>query len=127
MRWVYLPAVVFTGYALVVGILYVGQRTLLYHPSAQRPPLGALAALGVREISLRTDDGLSLFSWYLPPPDKAPVIVYFHGNGGDIGYRSDRLRRFAELGFGASLVEYCGYAGNPGAPTEPGLLAGARA
>src|SRR5262249_53776350 len=66
-------------------------------------------------------------SWYLPPPDKAPVIVYLHGNGGDVGYRSERLRRFAELGLGALLVEYRGYARNPGGPTEPGLPARARA
>jgi uncharacterized protein len=99
----------------------------LYRPSAQRPSLGGLAALGAYEAALHSEDGLRLFSWYLPPPDGAPVIVYFHGNGGDVGHRGERLRRFAEDGFGALMVEYRGYAGNPGAPTEPGLLADARA
>jgi uncharacterized protein len=128
MRWLYLALMVVPiGYALIVGALYLLQRSLLYHPSAQRPLLGSLAALGVSEATLHTEDGLRLFSWYLPPPAGAPVVVYFHGNGGDIGQRRDRLRRFADFGFGALMVEYRGYAGNPGAPTEAGLLADARA
>ena len=128
MRWFYLaPVVALIGYVLVVGGLYLGQRSLLYRPSTQRPSLGGLAALGAYEAVLHTEDGLSLFSWYLPPPAGAPVIVYFHGNGGHIGFRGDRLHRFAEVGFGALIVEYRGYAGNPGAPTEAGLLADARA
>jgi fermentation-respiration switch protein FrsA (DUF1100 family) len=128
MRWFYLaPMAALIGYVLVVGALYLGQRSLLYRPSAGRPSLGGLAALGAHEATLHTEDGLRLFAWYLPPPAGAPVIVYFHGNGGDIGHRADRLRRFAEVGFGALMVEYRGYAGNPGAPTEAGLLADARA
>ena len=128
MRWFYLaPIVVLIGYVLVVGALYLAQRSLLYRPSAQRPSLGGLVALGAYEAALQTADGLRLLAWYLPPPAGAPVIVYFHGNGGDIGHRGERLRRFAEAGFGALMVGYRGYAGNPGAPTEPGLLADARA
>jgi fermentation-respiration switch protein FrsA (DUF1100 family) len=128
MRWFYLALMAAPiGYLLVVGALYLAQRSLLYHPSAQRPSLGGLALLGAYEAALRTEDGLLLFSWYLPPPVGAPVIVYFHGNGGNIGQRGDRMRRFAAVGFGALLVEYRGYAGNPGAPTEAGLLTDARA
>jgi hypothetical protein len=128
MRWFYLPAgVALIGYGLLVGVLYLQQRNLLYHPSAVRPPLGRLAALGAYEATLHTEEGLGLFCWYLPPPKGAPVIVYFHGNGGDVSYRGDRLWGLAEAGFGALMVEYRGYAGNPGAPTEFGLLADARA
>jgi uncharacterized protein len=128
VRWLYaaIGALLF-GYAAVVGVLYIEQRTLLYHPSMQRPPLGSLAAFGAREVTLNTKDGLELFSWYLPPLAGAPVIVYFHGNGGDIGMQGGRLRRFGEVGFGVLMVEYRGYGANPGAPTEPGLLADARA
>ncbi|HVH82111.1 MAG TPA: alpha/beta hydrolase, partial [Stellaceae bacterium] len=101
MRWLYFAlAVPLIGYLVVVGVLYVAQRSLLYHPTGQRPPLGPLAALGVQEVMLHTADGLELFAWYLPPPDRAPVIVYFHGNGGDIGDRGERLRRFSQVGFG---------------------------
>jgi fermentation-respiration switch protein FrsA (DUF1100 family) len=49
------------------------------------------------------------------------VIVYFHGNGGHIGYRRDRLRWFAQSGYGVLMAEYRGYGGNPGTPSETGL------
>ncbi|HEX3535902.1 MAG TPA: alpha/beta hydrolase [Stellaceae bacterium] len=114
-------------YLLVVGGLYLGQRSLLYVPDRERPPLGALAELGVREVTLSTADGLSLLAWYRPPPAGAPVLVYFHGNGGHLGYRTNRMTRFAQEGLGVLMLEYRGYGGNPGSPTEAGLYADAAA
>ncbi len=111
------------AYGGMTGALYLFQRRLLYHPGMTRPGLGDLALIGVREVTLTTADGLSLFSWYLPPSVGRPVIAYFHGNGGHIGYRTERLRRLAREGYGVLLVEYRGYAGNPGAPCEAGLYA----
>ncbi len=102
------------AYGALVGGLYVFQRHLLYFPGAGRPELGDLAALGVREITLKTADGLSLLSWYLAPRDGHPVVAYFHGNGGHIGYRTERLRWFARNGYGVLMAEYRGYGGNPG-------------
>jgi hypothetical protein len=110
-------------YGVLVGGLYVFQRHLLYFPDVARPELGDLAALGVREATLKTVDGLSLLSWYLPPHDGRPVIAYLHGNGGHIGYRTERLRRFARNGYGVLMAEYRGYGGNPGMPSELGLIA----
>jgi len=128
MRTLYwLLATALIAYLFVLSALYFGQRRLLYFPDRSGPELGPLAQMGVREVSFRTEDRLALYSWYLPPPGDAPVIVYFHGNGGHIGYRAERLRRFAEEGFGALLVEYRGYGGNPGRPSEDGLYADAQA
>ena len=79
-------------YAVLVGGLYVFQRHLLYLPGGGRPVLGELAALGVGEVKVSTADGLALRSWYLPPRDGRPVIAYFHGNGGHIGYRAQQSR-----------------------------------
>lgn len=103
-------------YGVLVGGLYVFQRHLLYFPGGGRPVLGELAALGAREVRVTTADGLSLLSWYLPPRDARPVIAYFHGNGGHIGDRAERLRWFARYGYGVLMLEYRGYGGNPGTP-----------
>ena len=115
------------GYAALVGGLYLFQRQLLYHPDRTRPELFGLEQLGVREMQLSTEDGLSLLSWYLPPRPGGPVIVYFHGNGGHIGYRAERLLRFAREGYGVLMAEYRGYGGNPGIPNEAGFYADGRA
>jgi fermentation-respiration switch protein FrsA (DUF1100 family) len=115
------------AYLMVLGYLYLFQRTLMYFPDRSRPQLGLLAQLGVREVSLTTMDGLSLLSWYLPPREDRKVIVYFHGNGGNIGHRAERIERFAREGYGVLMAEYRGYGGNPGAPTQTGLFDDARA
>jgi fermentation-respiration switch protein FrsA (DUF1100 family) len=114
-------------YAVMLAGLYIFQRQLLYFPDRSRPLLGGLAQLGVREIMLHTADGLSLLSWYLPPRGERPVIAYFHGNGGHIGYRADRVRRLARDGYGVLMLEYRGYGGNPGSPSEAGLYQDAEA
>ncbi|HEV2300498.1 MAG TPA: alpha/beta hydrolase [Stellaceae bacterium] len=114
------------GYATLVFLLYLLQRRLIYRPDrpgGTLPQLGDLAGFGVRAVTLTTEDGLELFSWYRPPPAGAPVILYCHGNGGHIGYRAGRLLRFAEAGYGVLLLEYRGYGGNPGRPSERGLYA----
>lgn len=108
-------------YAALVGSLYVFQRHLLYLPGWGRPVLGQLAVIGVREIKVTTADGLSLCSWYLPPREGRPVIAYLHGNGGHIGYRAERLRWFARHGYGVLMLEYRGYGGNLGSPSEAGF------
>jgi uncharacterized protein len=112
-------------YGAIVGALFLLQRRLLFRPNRSRPELGELASLGVREAVVTTRDRLSLLSWYLPPSSGRSVILYFHGNGGHIGYRAERLRRFASDGYGVLLLEYRGYGGNPGKPSEAGLYADA--
>jgi uncharacterized protein len=115
------------AYAVVVAGLFLLQRQLLYLPDRSRPELGALAQLGVRAVTLTTADGLRLLAWYLPPPPGRPFILYLHGNGGNIGWRSGRLARFAQLGWGVLFLEYRGYGGNPGSPDETGLYQDGRA
>jgi fermentation-respiration switch protein FrsA (DUF1100 family) len=111
------------AYAVVVAALFLFQRNLLYLPDTGRPRLDGLGDLGAREVTLETADGLKLLSWYLPPPDGRPVIVYFHGNGGNIRHRAERYAHFATAHYGVLAVEYRGYGGNPGSPSAPGLYA----
>jgi fermentation-respiration switch protein FrsA (DUF1100 family) len=112
-----------TVYLLVVGGLYIMQRSLVFHTNADVPDLAAAAVPGLTAVQIPTEDGLSLLAWYLPPPTPdAPIIVYFHGNAGTIGDRSEHLRQFAKAGFGVLFPEFRGYGGNPGSPSETHLL-----
>ena len=126
MLYVFLGSAL-VAYSVLLGGLYLFQRHLLYFPDRTRPELGDFSLLGFREVKVTTADGLSLLSWYLPPREGRPVIVYFHGNGRHIGYRAARLRRFAHDGYGVLMLEYRGYGGNPGTPSEAGFYTDAAA
>ncbi|HXQ53555.1 MAG TPA: alpha/beta hydrolase [Stellaceae bacterium] len=115
-------------YLVLLAALYIRQRSFIYLPDRSRPDASRVGVAGLREASIVTADGLTLLAWYLPPPrPDAMVVVYFHGNGGNIGDRADRVRRFAAAEWGALFPEYRGYGGNPDSPSEAGLLADGRA
>ena len=114
-------------YGLTAAGLSVFQRKLIYRPDTRRPDMAQLGIAALRAVEIETSDGLRLLAWYLPPHADRPTVAYFHGNGGNLGYREGRVRELAAAGFGALFLEYRGYGGNPGSPTEPGLYIDGRA
>ena len=116
------------SYVLIALLLYLLQRRILYQPNRHPPDLAAAAFPGVRQVTVTTSDGLALLAWYLPPArDNARVVLYLHGNAAHIGNRAYRLAPYQRLGWGVFLLEYRGYGGNPGQPSEAGLITDAHA
>lgn len=109
---------------VVAVVLWSAQRRLTYFPAGSPPPVGQVLA-GGSEVVLTTEDGLDLRAWWVPGGPTAVMVL--PGNGGNRAGRvplADALRR---LGLSVLLVDYRGYGGNPGTPSQDGLLADARA
>lgn len=100
---------------LLVGGLWLAQRRLIYLPDRSAP----LPPPGVEEVELFTDDGLTLGAWWV---EGEPAVLVLPGNAGNRSYRIPLANELAERGLGVLLVDYRGYGGNPGTPSEPGLL-----
>jgi fermentation-respiration switch protein FrsA (DUF1100 family) len=111
-------------YLAVVLLLYIFQRNFLYHPDP-RPIVPSEAGLaGFDSVSVTPD----LKSWWhAPPAQDAPVILYFHGNGGALAGRAEIFGQMAGWGAGVLAVGYPGYGGNTGSPSEAGIHAAAQA
>jgi uncharacterized protein len=115
-------------YCTVIGTLALLQRRILYAPETNRPDVSAAGVANAREWTVHTEDGLHLLAWLALPADAAqPVVLYLQGNAGHIGDRAPRLAQLSKLGWGVLLLEYRGFGGNPGTPTESGLQKDARA
>lgn len=108
-------------------LLYFLQRSFIYFPTAEIPNRQNLHAENIQQIKLHTKDNLLLNSWYKTAEPNKPTILYFHGNAGNIGGRIFLARQFINAGFGVLLLEYRGYGGNEGQPTEQGLYQDGRA
>ncbi len=126
MPWC-VAAVALAGFGVFAGGLIATQRSLIYQPGSERPDLARSAIDGFEEITVTTVDGLDLLAWYRPGAAGKPVIFMSHGNANHIGHRTGKMRPFADAGYGLFLLEYRGFAGNPGRPDEEGLYADARA
>jgi uncharacterized protein len=114
-------------YLLAAAFLFTYQRSFLYLPHAAHTSLAEVGLTGVTEEAITTADGVRIIAWYAPPADGMPTLVFFHGNGGFIAAFADRIRHGQEKSYGVMLVEYRGYSGLPGTPTEEGLYADGRA
>jgi len=114
-------------YLLILVGLLVFQRNLLYHPDKSIPDPAASRVEEMHPVRMESADGLVLSSWYAAGKPERPLVVYFHGNAGNIGSRGHKVRPFLNAGYGVLLVGYRGYGGNPGKPSETGLYADARA
>jgi pimeloyl-ACP methyl ester carboxylesterase len=115
--------------AVVIAAAWAFQRRLIYFPDTDAVPSAESAVDGARDVTLRTDDGLNLGAWFVPPPDPARglTVLVANGNAGNRAGRAPLAEGLAERGFGVLLFDYRGYGGNPGSPSEEGLARDVRA
>ncbi len=127
-----LTAGVLAGLAgLAVGVAWLGQDTLVYHPDRSSPGPAASMLDGGVDVTLITTDGLDLAAWFVPPApevqDREVAVLVAPGNGGNRLGRAGLAELLAERGFAILLLDYRGYGGNPSRPTEAGLALDAQA
>ncbi len=94
------------------------ERSVFYFPSKKRY---ADVPAGVDSLTLTTPDGLRLQAWYLAPPDGRPLVLYFHGNGGNLTGAGEIFEALRQLDLGVLAVDYRGYGESQGEPSEQGL------
>jgi hypothetical protein len=113
----------------VLGLLWLVQRRLIYMPSGPVLAPGDVGLTGTEEFTARTRDGMTLGAWFVPASRGTPraTIIVFNGNAGNRAYRAPLAERLSGAGYAVCLFDYRGYGGNPGSPTERGLLEDARA
>jgi uncharacterized protein len=120
-----LVLVAFAVWVLVALAAYVGQRRLMYFPSRTRVVPAAAGLADVEEKLLHTPDGERVLAWYGKARPGQPTLLYFHGNGGSLFERAERVRRFMGAGWGIYIMTYRGYGGSSGSPSEAANVADA--
>jgi uncharacterized protein len=119
-----IATVVAAAWLAVVVLAAVFQRQLIHLPDRSTPAVPA----GVEEVALATGDGLELRAWFVPAVgEPIATVLVAPGNAGNRAARLPLAAGLARRGHAVLLLEYRGYGGNPGRPSEAGLFADVRA
>jgi hypothetical protein len=114
--------------ALAVAGIYAfahyARRASMFFPD--RFPIGAWDVRGLplapEDHYFTASDSVRLHGWlFRAQTAGAPLILWFHGNGGNITNRAPMAAEFARRGVSVFLVEWRGYGRSEGRPTEAGL------
>ena len=101
----------------------VVDRVFVFYPDRRLVATPAQAGLDHRDLWIDTADGQRLHGWLVEAGPKAPLLIFFHGNAGNIGDRVDNVARLVEAGITVLIFDYRGYGKSTGRPTEEGVYA----
>jgi len=125
-----LISIVAIAYGLITLLAWVFQHHLLYLPHvagrewAMTPEAAGLA---YENLTLVTEDDIGLSAWWIPARPQRGVLLFFHGNAGNISHRMESIDIFHRLGMSVLIVDYRGYGASSGKPSESGTYRDAKA
>lgn len=106
-------------YLLTCAVLYWQQGRFIFVPSRTVEETPADYQLAFEEVWLPIPTSKKqperLHGWWIPAQAKnAQTLLYFHGNGVNIGANTEQAKRFHKLGFSVFLFDYRGYGKSEG-------------
>lgn len=78
----------------------------------------------IQWVKIRTSDSLTIQGLYFSDKKdsvRSKIVVYFHGNAGNMYHRIREAAKLFEMGYDVLIVSYRGYAGSEGSPSEEGI------
>ncbi|MBF0368292.1 MAG: alpha/beta fold hydrolase [Magnetococcales bacterium] len=121
----WLAFVPFFIYGAGTLFLYLFQEWRIFRPT--KGLRGDPGDWGMPFETLRLErDGITLHGWMIPGRLQGPVVLFFHGNTGNLTDFQAHIKLFQRLGLGVLAFDYRGYGLSGGKPSEAGLYADAR-
>lgn len=112
---------------LSYGVFVLFERGQVWAPT--RPLEGSPADVGLacEDVQFVAADGVRLHGWWIPADADHPVVLFCHGNGGNISHRLETYAQWHRLGFSTFAFDYRGYGRSRGRLSEAGTYRDARA
>ncbi len=104
------------------------EHQFLYFPDTHLRASPVAFGLAFQDIEFTAVDGVSLHGWLIPGPEpQAPLVLFCHGNAGDIGDRVENIALLRSLGLAVFIFDYRGYGRSEGRTSETGIYRDVRA
>ena len=110
-------------YAALAIVVYLMQARMLYLADLPGRALERTPAdidVDYEDVSIDTSDGIRLHGWFVPGYGDR-VLLFFHGNAGNISHRLESIRQFMRLDLSVLIIDYRGYGQSEGRTTEQGI------
>jgi len=106
-----------------VGIAFYPfiENSIIFHPDRQFDDNPSNWALFYKDVQFLTPDGLKLHGWFFPLSEESPVLIFCHGNAGNISHRIENVNLLVKKGISVFLFSYRGYGKSSGRPSEKGI------
>lgn len=118
-----------SAYFALMLMVYLWQGRMVFLANMPGRALTASPAdigLDYENVSLKTSDNETLHGWYVPAVDSDGVVLFLHGNAGNISHRLDSIEIFHQLGLDVLIIDYRGYGQSSGSPGERGTYTDAQ-
>ena len=119
--------ILFLFYAVILVIVYFKQERMLYFPEKEIWQTPDNISLKYDEINFKTKDGFNISGWYIPAENEKGVLLFCHGNAGNISHRLESINIFNSLNLSVLIFDYRGYGKSEGKPSEHGTYLDAEA
>lgn len=115
-------------YLVLLVLLMVFENSLIYFPMKFPEGYWTPHGIAVEDAWCIAADGTKIHGWYVPHAQPRAVVLFCHGNAGNITHRDDVIRELHDrVGATVLVFDYRGFGKSEGKPDEPGVLADARA
>jgi len=107
--------------AFYVGLsllLFLFQSRFIYFPLRQIEATPAILGLTYEAVQFEAEDGVKLSGWFIPAEEASRIVLFFHGNAGNISHRLESIALFHRLGLSVFIIDYRGYGQSEGSPSE---------
>jgi fermentation-respiration switch protein FrsA (DUF1100 family) len=118
MKWLVVAVI---AVAVLGFLVRTFEAKFAFFPSAGENTTPADLGVNYEAATIATSDGERLRVWLLPHPTSLATIIYFHGNGGNLSVWTQILVGVQRQGYTVYALDYRGYGGSTGKPTERGL------
>ena len=111
------------GYGILVVVVYLMQGKMLYLADLPGRALEITpdqVGMEYEDVWLKTEDDVDIHGWYVHGTTSR-VLLFFHGNAGNISHRLYSIRQFLDLGFSVFIIDYRGYGQSGGRTNEQGF------
>ena len=127
MSGIWLVIVIIGVYIIFAGFLFIFQSNYIYFPEQVLSADPASIGLSFESVSLETTDRVKLSGWFIPGEGARGVVLFCHGNAGNIAHRLESIQIFHRLGLDVFIFDYRGYGQSKGKPSESGTYKDAEA